>query len=70
MFIFLQTDEATLLKILEYIERGKKQGAQLLTGGKRIGTKGYYVEPTVFANVSDDMDIAKEEVNGRLVFIR
>jgi len=45
------------------IESGKKQGASLVTGGSRIGNKGYFVQPTVFADVKDDMTIAKEEVN-------
>lgn len=48
--------------ILSYIEKGKKEGAKLLTGGKRYGTTGYYIEPTVFADVKDNMTIAKEEV--------
>lgn len=49
-------------KVLGYIEKGKQEGAKLLTGGKRFGDKGYYIEPTVFADVEDDMTIAKEEV--------
>lgn len=49
-------------KILGMIESGKKQGASLVTGGSRVGDKGYFVQPTVFANVKDDMTIAKEEV--------
>lgn len=44
------------------IDSGKKQGASLVTGGSRIGDKGYFVQPTVFADVKDDMKIAKEEV--------
>lgn len=44
------------------IQSGKDQGASLLTGGERIGDRGYFVAPTVFANVEDDMTIAKEEV--------
>ncbi|XP_026321908.1 retinal dehydrogenase 1-like isoform X2 [Hyposmocoma kahamanoa] len=59
-----QTDEATLNKILEYIALGKKEGAKLMTGGNRIGKTGYYVEPTVFADVKDDMTIAREEIFG------
>jgi len=43
---------------------GKKEGAALLTGGKKYGEKGYFVEPTVFADVTDDMTIAKEEIFG------
>lgn len=45
------------------IDSGKKQGASLVTGGSRIGDKGYFVQPTVFADVKDDMKIATEEVN-------
>lgn len=50
-------------KVLGYIQKGKKEGAKLLTGGKRIGNTGYYIEPTVFSDVTDDMIIAKEEVD-------
>jgi len=49
-------------KILELIESGKSQGAKLMCGGKRIGDKGYFVEPTVFADVNASMRIAQEEV--------
>jgi len=45
------------------IDSGKKQGATLVTGGSRVGDKGYFIQPTVFADVKDDMKIAKEEVN-------
>ena len=51
-------------KTLEFIEKGKKEGARLLTGGKRHGDKGYFVEPTVFADVKDDMSIARDEIFG------
>lgn len=46
-----QVDGDQMQKILGYIESGKKEGAKLLTGGHRHGNKGYYVEPTVFADV-------------------
>ncbi|KAK9800199.1 hypothetical protein WJX73_008189 [Symbiochloris irregularis] len=59
-----QVDEAQMKKILGYIESGQEQGAQLLTGGKRHGDKGFYVEPTVFGNVKDHMDIAVDEIFG------
>ncbi|XP_063360440.1 aldehyde dehydrogenase 1A1-like isoform X1 [Cydia amplana] len=59
-----QVDGEMMDKVLGYIEKGKKEGAKLLTGGKRIGTSGFYVEPTVFADVKDDMTIAKEEIFG------
>jgi len=48
---------------LDLIESGKKEGAKLCTGGKRLGDKGYFIEPTVFADVKDDMRIAREEVS-------
>jgi len=47
-------------RVLSYVEHGKTDGAKLLTGGKRHGNKGFYVEPTVFAGVTDNMRIAKE----------
>jgi acyl-CoA reductase-like NAD-dependent aldehyde dehydrogenase len=59
-----QVDDDTFQKILSYIEYGKQDGARLEIGGKRIGNKGYFVEPTVFSNVTDDMRIAKDEIFG------
>jgi len=59
-----QIDATQTKKILELIESGKKEGAKLITGGKRLDRKGYYIEPTVFADVKDDMRIAKEEIFG------
>src|SRR2546430_6406751 len=49
-------------RILGYIEAGKKDGAKLLTGGNRVGNRGYFIEATVFDNVTDEMKIAKEEI--------
>ena len=57
-----QVDDVQMDKILELIESGKSQGAKLLCGGKRIGDKGYFIEPTVFADVNAGMRIAQEEV--------
>lgn len=53
-----------LVKVLSLIESGKREGATLLTGGKQIGEKGYYIEPTMFGDVDDDMRIAQEEIFG------
>lgn len=64
-----QISEGQRQKILGYIESGKKDGANLLTGGKKWGTKGYFVEPTVFADVQDHMTIAKEEIFGPVMSI-
>lgn len=49
-------------KIMDLIESGKKEGAKLMCGGSRVGDKGYFVQPTVFAGVEDTMRIATEEV--------
>lgn len=54
-------------RVLGYIETAKKEGATLLAGGERtdIGTgKGYFLQPTVFGNVTTDMTIAREEIFG------
>lgn len=59
-----QIDEEQMNKILELIESGKKQGATLVTGGHRQGDKGYFIEPTVFRDVGDNMRIANEEIFG------
>lgn len=45
-------------KILGYIESGKKEGAKVAAGGKRVNRDGYFIEPTLFTNVTDDMKIA------------
>lgn len=57
-----QVNDEMFNKVLGYIESGKNEGAKLETGGKRIGTMGFFIEPTVFSNVTDDMKIAREEV--------
>ena len=57
-----QISEAQLNKVLGYVERGKKSGAKLECGGERLPGKGYFMQPTVFSNVTDDMSIAREEV--------
>src|SRR5262249_32674227 len=64
-----QVDETQFHKILGYIEAGQKAGAKCLTGGKRFGKKGFFVEPTVFPNVRDDMKIAQEEIFGPVMSI-
>nr|GFA09810.1 hypothetical protein [Tanacetum cinerariifolium]GFA10228.1 hypothetical protein [Tanacetum cinerariifolium] len=47
-----QVDKVQYDKVLSYIEHGKRQGATLLTGGKTCGEKGFYIEPTIFADVT------------------
>jgi aldehyde dehydrogenase (NAD+) len=56
-------------RIMGYIESGKKDGAKMLTGGKRHGERGYFIEPTVFDGVTDEMKIAKEEIFGPVMNI-
>lgn len=56
-------------QILKYIDLGNQEGAKLLAGGGRHGTKGYFVQPTVFADVNDNMTIAKEEIFGPVMSI-
>ncbi|MGA8841656.1 MAG: aldehyde dehydrogenase family protein [Candidatus Aquilonibacter sp.] len=50
--------------IMGYIEAGKSEGATLKSGGDRVGTKGYFLEPTVFTDVDNSMKIAREEIFG------
>ncbi|XP_078160171.1 benzaldehyde dehydrogenase, mitochondrial-like [Carex rostrata] len=59
-----QIDNKQLNKILGYIKSGIDSGATLVTGGERAGTKGFYVQPTVFSDVKDEMTIAQEEIFG------
>lgn len=49
-------------KILSLINSGKQDGAKLCAGGGRFGDRGYFVQPTVFADVDENMRIAQEEV--------
>lgn len=55
--------------VLDYIEQGKAEGARLVVGGSRIAGNGYYIEPTVFADVTDSMTIAQEEIFGPVMAV-
>lgn len=63
-----QAHEAQLLKTMSYVESGVKEGATLVTGGQRLTDgdlkEGYYIAPTVFADVRNDMRIARDEIFG------
>lgn len=59
-----QVDKTQFDKVLGYIQAGKEQGARCITGGDRFGDKGYFIRPTIFADVKDDMTIAQEEIFG------
>ncbi|MFD1705302.1 aldehyde dehydrogenase family protein [Siminovitchia sediminis] len=54
-------------RVLGYIEKGINEGAELLAGGKKSSEQGYFVEPTIFADVNDEMTIAKEEIFGPVI---
>ena len=73
-----QNNEANFTRVLQYIEQGKKevgesthaanthrwQGARVVLGGHRLGSRGYFIEPTIFADATDEMTIVKEEIFG------
>jgi aldehyde dehydrogenase (NAD+) len=64
-----QVSKEQMDKILHYCDLGQKQGATLMIGGQRHGDKGFFVEPTIFDNVKDDMAIAKDEIFGPVVSV-
>lgn len=74
-----ETDMGSLIskphmeKVLGYIETGKREGARLVTGGERDTdgdlSKGNYVKPTIFADVTDEMTIAKDEIFGPVMCV-
>ncbi len=64
-----QVDQAQFDKIMHYIDVGNQDGAECVIGGKRFGERGYFVEPTVFTGVTDDMAIAKDEIFGPVMNI-
>lgn len=59
-----QIDDEQFNKILRYIRYGVDGGATLVTGGDRLGDKGFYIQPTIFSDVQDGMKIAQEEIFG------
>ncbi|ERN05911.1 hypothetical protein AMTR_s00006p00268060 [Amborella trichopoda] len=59
-----QIDLEQFNKIMGYIKSGVDSGATLELGGERIGTKGYYIQPTIFSNTKDSMPIATDEIFG------
>jgi betaine-aldehyde dehydrogenase len=65
--------EQHMHKVLSYIERGRAEGARLVTGGHRVTAgalaKGYFVAPTVFDNCRDDMAIVREEIFGPVMSV-
>jgi aldehyde dehydrogenase (NAD+) len=64
-----QVSQEQFDRVMSFIDSGKKEGAKLLCGGSRVGNKGYFIEPTVFDNVTDKMKIAKDEIFGPVMNI-
>jgi aldehyde dehydrogenase (NAD+) len=62
-------DATQMARVLSYIESGKTEGARLVAGGNRRDDPGYFVDPTVFADVQDTMTIAREEIFGPVMSI-
>ena len=61
--------EKQIRSILDYVEIGKNEGAHLATGGERVGDRGYFISPAVFANVAHEMRISQEEIFGPVVSV-
>jgi aldehyde dehydrogenase (NAD+) len=64
-----QVDQIQFDKVMDYIESGRHEGAKLVCGGDRVGDRGYFIQPTVFADVQDDMKISREEIFGPVMSI-
>ncbi|BAZ80095.1 aldehyde dehydrogenase family protein [Sphaerospermopsis kisseleviana CS-549] len=64
-----QVDQEQFNRVMSYIESGQREGAQMLYGGDRVGDRGYFITPTVFADVRDEMKIAQEEIFGPVMSI-
>jgi aldehyde dehydrogenase (NAD+) len=59
-----QVSQLQFDRIMGYIQDGKQAGARVVTGGERLGDKGYFIKPTIFADVNGDMKIVQEEIFG------
>jgi len=65
-----QVDKAQFDKVLSYINHGKDEGAKLVVGGDRVGQLGYFVQPTIFTDVTKDMKIWNEEIFGPVLAVQ
>jgi phenylacetaldehyde dehydrogenase len=61
--------ESQRTRVLQYIEAGKRDGAELVTGGRSISGKGYFIEPTLLANTRPDMSVVREEIFGPVLCV-
>ena len=64
-----QVDQAQFDKIMSYIDSGRNQGAKCVAGGERFGDKGYFIKPTIFADVEDTMAVATDEIFGPVLSV-
>jgi aldehyde dehydrogenase (NAD+) len=64
-----QVNGSQFNKVMTYIESGEMEGARLLCGGERVGDRGYFIQPTIFAEVQDGMKIAREEIFGPVMSV-
>ncbi|CAD6564091.1 MAG: aldehyde dehydrogenase (NAD(P)(+)) ald5 [Tremellales sp. Tagirdzhanova-0007] len=64
-----QVSQTQYDRIMNYVECGKQEGATVITGGKRHGKSGYFIEPTIFGDVSANMKIVREEIFGPVVVL-
>ena len=64
-----QVNQEQFDRVMYFINKGKSEGAECLTGGDRFGNLGYYIQPTLFGNVSDEMTIAREEIFGPVLSV-
>jgi aldehyde dehydrogenase (NAD+) len=64
-----QVSQEQFDRVMSYINSGQEQGAKLLHGGKRVGDKGYFIEPTIFTDVQDTHKIAQEEIFGPVLSV-
>jgi aldehyde dehydrogenase (NAD+) len=61
--------EKQMRAILDYVDIGQQEGAALVTGGERVGHRGYFISPAVFAGVKHEMRISQEEIFGPVVSV-
>ncbi|CCB63434.1 MULTISPECIES: aldehyde dehydrogenase [unclassified Hyphomicrobium] len=55
---------AQLQKVMGFLDQGKQEGAEVVTGGERIGSAGFFMQPTILANTTDSMSVVREEIFG------
>ena len=59
--------EEQMNRVCGFLDSGKSEGAKAVTGGSRLGDKGYFVKPTVLVNTNDKMKVVQEEIFGPVV---